>query len=100
VVATAAVKPFVWPAVFLVAATIAVVGIRSALHTSSSHGRTPPTVTTVTHSIRKKAVYVVRAGDTLAGVAAKTGVSESRLLKLNPSLTPTALFLGQRIKLR
>jgi LysM repeat protein len=100
VVAPAVVKPFVWPAVFLAAATIAVVGIRSALHNSSSHGRTPPAVTTVTHSTRKKTVYVVRAGDTLAGVAAKTGVSEARLLELNPSLTPTALFLGQRIKLR
>jgi LysM repeat protein len=100
VVAAAAVKPFVWPAAFLAAATIAVVGIRSALHSSSPHSRTPPAVTTVTRSTRKKVVYVVRAGDTLAGVAAKTGVSETRLLKLNPSLTPTALFLGQRIKLR
>jgi LysM repeat protein len=43
---------------------------------------------------------VVRAGDTLAAVAARTGVPTARLIALNPSLQPTALFIGQRIRLR
>jgi LysM repeat protein len=46
------------------------------------------------------AVYVVRTGDTLSKIAAKTGVEIERLLTLNPSVDPQALVTGQRIKLR
>lgn len=92
-----AARPYVWPIAFLAAATLAVVGVRSALHHSPAPA-TPP-VTNV-QTAKTKPVYVVRAGDTLAGVAAKTGVSVTRLLELNPKLVPTELFLGQRIKLR
>lgn len=88
-------RPFLWPAAFLAAATLAIVGLHSAFH----HSPAPPTPHPAVVQ-PAKAVYVVRPGDTLAGIAAKTGVRAGRLLELNPTLTPTALFLGQRIKLR
>jgi hypothetical protein len=42
----------------------------------------------------------VRAGDTLATIAAATGVPLARLEKLNPQVEPTSLFIGDRIRLR
>jgi len=89
------VRHYLWPAAFLAAATIAIIGVRSAIH------RSPAPSTPHPAGVKPaKAVYVVRPGDTLAGIAAKTGVRAGRLLELNPKLTPTALFLGQRIRLR
>jgi LysM repeat protein len=44
--------------------------------------------------------YRVKTGDTLGGIAAKTGVPVERLQELNPGLDPQALVSGQRIKLR
>lgn len=45
-------------------------------------------------------VYVVKTGDTLGGIAQKTGLSVERLQELNPDLDPQTLVSGQRIKLR
>ena len=47
-----------------------------------------------------RSVYVVQAGDTLGGIAVKTGVSVERLQELNPNVDPQALTSGQRLKLR
>jgi LysM repeat protein len=47
-----------------------------------------------------RTVYVVQAGDTLGGIAAKTGVSVERLQELNPNVDPQALTSGQRLKLK
>jgi LysM repeat protein len=44
--------------------------------------------------------YTVKVGDTLGGIADKTGVPVERLLELNPELDPQALVSGQKIKLR
>jgi len=88
-------RPFVWPVVFLVAVTVAVVGLRDAFQSS-----TPPTKPAVVHRAPTASYYHVRPGDTLTAVAAKTGVSVVRLLHLNPKLQPTALFIGERIRLR
>ena len=41
-----------------------------------------------------------QGGDTLAGIAEKTGVTVERLQELNPDLDPQALVAGQKIKLR
>ena len=91
-----AARPFVWPLALLAAATIAIVGLRVAFHSSP----VSPTRPDVAHVAATPRYYHVRPGDTLAGVAAKTGVPVTRLLELNPKLVPTALFLGQRIRLR
>lgn len=44
--------------------------------------------------------YVVKAGDTLSKIAAKTGVEIEELLALNPAIDPQGMVTGQRIKLR
>jgi hypothetical protein len=44
--------------------------------------------------------YRVRAGDNLALIAEKTGVTLAELRELNPSLDPQALVTGQRVRLR
>ena len=45
-------------------------------------------------------VYVVKAGDTLAAIAQRVGLTIERLQQLNPDLDPQALVSGQKIKLR
>jgi LysM repeat protein len=49
---------------------------------------------------RPARTYTVRAGDTLAAIADRTGVPIERLQELNPELDPQALVSGQKIKLR
>jgi hypothetical protein len=44
--------------------------------------------------------YTVKSGDTLVGIADKTGVPIEKLQELNPELDPQALVSGQKIKLR
>jgi teichoic acid transport system ATP-binding protein len=44
--------------------------------------------------------YTVETGDTLAGIAEKTGVTVEQLQELNPELDPQALVSGQKIELR
>jgi LysM repeat protein len=46
------------------------------------------------------ATYRVREGDTLAGIAAKTGRSPERLQEYNPDLDAQTLQPGQKLKLR
>jgi LysM repeat protein len=48
----------------------------------------------------KAKVYVVRPGDSLSVIAARTGVRLSILESLNPRVKPAALQAGQRLKLR
>jgi LysM domain len=53
------------------------------------------------HGVRRgRRFYVVKAGDTLARIAARTGVPLPRLQALNPSVDPQTLVTGQRIRLR
>lgn len=44
--------------------------------------------------------YVVAPGDTLSGIAEKTGVPQQRLERLNPDLDAQTLNAGQEIRLR
>jgi LysM repeat protein len=48
----------------------------------------------------RRATYTIKAGDTLTGIAAKTGTTVERLQELNPELDAEALVAGQKIKLR
>jgi LysM repeat protein len=50
----------------------------------------------------KAKFYVVKSGDTLSGIASKTGVPLGRLTALNPSVSapPYSLQTGQRLRLR
>lgn len=64
--------------------------VQSTRHTSSSQSHHRPS----------RATYTVRSGDTLSGIAARTGVQVAVIMRLNPGLNPNALQTGQVIKLR
>jgi len=66
---------------------------------SASQARTAP-ATQRQRPAPRRATYTVKTGDTLAGIAEKTGVTVDRLQELNPELDPQALVSGQKIKLR
>lgn len=102
-------KRFGAPAAFLAAATIAVLLIKAGLNggSSSNAGATIPTVVTTTHATRtarprRRApavrYYTIQTGDTLGSVALSQKTTVAELLRLNPSITPTTLHVGQRIR--
>lgn len=43
--------------------------------------------------------YVVRAGDTLSGIAARHNIKMSAILAVNPGMNPNRIFVGKKIKL-
>jgi LysM domain len=101
-------RMYAGPAVFLLAATIAVAVIRAELH-----GRSQPTAPLTPPAGHVKAaghhaptghaarrLYVVRSGDTIGAISAKTHVPQARILALNPKVSPTALFIGEKLRLR
>jgi LysM repeat protein len=55
-------------------------------------------VSTTTKRVRR--TYTVKVGDTLGGIAVKTGVPLTKLQELNPSVDPHAMTAGQKIRLR
>ena len=61
---------------------------------------TSATTTTGTRDRPRRSTYTVKTGDTLGGIAEKTGVTVERLQELNPELDPQALLSGQKINLR
>ena len=97
-------RVYAGPAAALLAATVAVALIRGGLG-GGHHAAPPPAPTqTVSHKamnpphVRK--LYVVHAGDTIEAISARTGIPQTRILALNPSVSPTALFIGQKLRLR
>jgi LysM repeat protein len=58
---------------------------------------TAPTTTVVTPG---KLFYAVRAGDSLAGIAARFGTTVAVLRTLNPAVDPATLHPGQELRLR
>jgi LysM repeat protein len=90
------------PAAFLLAVTIAVLLVRSGLQQDSA----TPTVTTTARTTttvptgHRPQYYRLRAGETLSDVAVRFDTRVERLLALNPHVKPTALTVGQRIRVR
>ncbi|MGH3142000.1 MAG: LysM peptidoglycan-binding domain-containing protein [Gaiellales bacterium] len=90
------------PLVFHAAVTVAVLLVRAGLDEAST--RAEPTVptatapTTTTPTARR--FYRIRAGDTLAAIAPRFGLTEADLVALNPGIEPTALRIGPRIRVR
>jgi LysM repeat protein len=99
-------RRYVAPAAFLLAVTIAVALVRSGLE----HGSSKTNTTTTTRSIppspqvsttaNKREYWRVRAGDTFGVISAKTGVSVARIQRLNPKVTSTSLFIGERVRIK
>ena len=102
------------PAAFLLAATIAVLLIRSGLQAGNSATTTidAPTTThkvvatTTTSTTKKKKTtagrqfWTVQAGDTFGVISSKTGVPVATIEQLNPNVKSTSLFIGEKIRLR
>jgi LysM repeat protein len=108
------------PAAFLAAATIAILLIKAGLSGSDGDTTTTtealPTTTAVTTTAPTKKVtvtpspsttattttagqyYTVASGDTLASIAAKYSTTVDELMRLNPGVDPTALHIGQKIR--
>jgi LysM repeat protein len=91
-------RQFAAPVAFLAAVTLAVVGARVLWpHRAASVERPhQPKVATAP----APRYYRVKPGDTLAEIAARTKTPVARLHRLNPHVQPTALFIGQRLRLR
>jgi LysM repeat protein len=72
--------------------------------TTTSKASTPKTTTAKTTTKQatsgSNASYTVQVGDTLGGIADKTGVPLDRIQTLNPNVDPHAMTAGQKIKLK
>ena len=95
-------RVYAGPVCLLLVATLTIGLLRGQLR----HHAAPPRAKTVV-DVRPRprppgapASYLVRAGDTLGAIAARTRVPVGRLLTLNPRVVPTALFIGERLRLR
>ena len=104
------------PAAFLAAATIAVLLIKAGLSggdaESTTSGAVPTAPTTTASTTTDRLVltgetgttepqgeyYVVQSGDTLGSIALEHDTTVEELLRLNPDVDPTALSVGQRIR--
>jgi LysM repeat protein len=94
------------PAAFLLAVTVAVVLVRSGLE----HGPSGAPTTTTTRAIppspqvsttaSKREYWTVRAGDTFGVISTKTGVPVTRIQRLNPKVTSTSLFIGEKVRIK
>jgi LysM repeat protein len=105
-------RRYLAPAAFLLAATIAVVLIRSGVEAGGSrHGTTSgapaaprhvvaTTSATTTKVSPRKRFWIVGAGDTFAVISSKSGVPVATIVRLNPKAHSTSLFIGERIRLR
>jgi LysM repeat protein len=96
------------PAAFLLAATIAVLLVRSAVRdeeaqsepaTASRTATTQVRATTAQRQPRRpRATYTVQEGDTLDEIALEHDTTVEELLALNPGVEPTELRPGQRLR--
>src|SRR5919198_6520811 len=91
------------PVAFLLAVTIAVLLVRSAL--TDQKGAAPvretrpaatqPAGTTTPRPRPRRRYMTVRAGDTFSTIATRAGITVDELERLNPHVKSTALFIGQ-----
>jgi LysM repeat protein len=112
------------PAAFLAAVTIAVLLIKSGLNGGTGSTTTAalfPTTSTATTTTTKLVItgtqggttstatdttapgaeyYVVQSGDTLGSIAEKYSTTVDELMTLNPGIDPTAMHIGQKIRVK
>ena len=101
------------PVAFLLAATIAVLLIRSALDESgpapatTSVATTHPTATATTGTTRTTTTktgaaeyHTIVSGDTYQQLALDNNTTVDELVRLNPGVNPSALTVGQKIRVR
>jgi LysM repeat protein len=98
---------FAAPVLFLLAVTIVVLILRGSFGggskpaASRSGATTTAPITSTGTSARTVTthLYTIRYGDTLGAVAIHFGVSVDDIIALNPGIEPTALRVGQKIKI-
>jgi hypothetical protein len=95
-------RTYAGPAAVLLAVTVTVAFVRDGLE--NSHRAAPPATATRRAAFKPpprhvRRSYVVRAGDTIEAISTRTGVPQARILALNPRISPTALFIGERLRL-
>lgn len=100
------------PVAFLLAATIAVLLIRSALDESgpvpatTSVATTQPTTattttaTTTTTTTGAAEYHTIVSGDTFQQLALDNNTTVDELVRLNSGVNPSALTVGQKIRIR
>jgi LysM repeat protein len=108
------------PVAFLVAITIAALLVRSAFNQGSAASNTVGTTTThvqpahhKTHKHAKKKkrshtqttaggaqYYTVQSGDSFSLIASRLGTTSAALEQLNPGVDPSALHVGERIRVK
>jgi LysM repeat protein len=96
------------PAAFLAGITVAVLLVRAGLNEgeTTTAAQTSVATTMATTAVTQTAtrpvpVFVeVEAGGTLDQIALDNDTTVEQLLQLNPGLDPTALQVGQRIRVR
>jgi len=108
-------RRYVAPAAFLLAATIAVILIRSGVEAGGSQRTvttvgspaphrhvvtTTPAATTTTKAPATKRYWTVAAGDTFGVISSKSGVPVATIERLNPKVHSTSLFIGEKIRLK
>jgi LysM repeat protein len=93
------------PVFFLLAVTVVVLILRSGLSggtqssvPTSSTGKVTTTFATTSQQRTKTRIYTVRSGDTFGAIAIRFRVSVEDIVALNPGVEPTALHVGQKIK--
>jgi LysM repeat protein len=107
-------RRYVAPAAFLLAATVAILLIRSGLQAGTStpttasalvtQPRTTISSQTTTHggttTTSSPRFWTVQAGDTFGVISSKSGVPVATIQQLNPNVKSTSLFIGQKLRLR
>jgi LysM repeat protein len=91
------------PVAFLAAVTIGALVVRAGFDHGKQSGNNPNTTvnTKTTHKHAHKRhvrTYIVQSGDTLGGIATKEGTTVAKLEQLNPGIDPTALRVGEKIR--
>jgi LysM repeat protein len=95
---------FAAPAAFLAAVTIGALLVRAGFEQGKHPATTPTTTvavkTTSAHRHKRphRRTYTVQSGDTLDSIARKTGTTVATLEQLNPGIDPTALRVGEKIR--
>ena len=92
-------RRYAGPAALLLAVTIAVVLIRIF----AEHHSKPGLMYSVSQQALTTAhpnIYIVGAGDTLPKIAKLYGIPLATIRRLNPHVSPTNLYIGEKIRLR
>ena len=93
------------PAAFLAAITVAVLLVRTSLQGNgaateqarATQGTAPASRARPERPAAPR-FHAVRSGDTLGSIARRYETTVGRLLTLNPGVEPTALAIGQRLR--